>query len=156
MEELIRKAKEMGIDVEDLILSAMSRLDPQAGVKARLELAEKYMSEAEGYLSKGDVIQSSEKAYKAAGELVKALAEKFDLPEHQQAVREGRWYAYSLASAAARLSQRLGDWVRAGWSSAYVLHVWGFHEGRLNLEAVKVMLGDVKRMLEEAEKVLMA
>lgn len=53
MEELIRKAEEMGIDVENLILSALSKVDPQAGIRIRLELAIKYMSEAEEYLSKG-------------------------------------------------------------------------------------------------------
>ncbi|BDC17726.1 PaREP1 family protein [Acidianus sp. HS-5] len=154
MEELIKKAEEKGIDVEDVILSALSKADPQAGIKTRLELAKKYLSEAEDYLSKGDVVQSSEKAYKVAEELVKALAEKFNLPEYQQALKENRWYTYSLTNAAGRLASKLGDWVKVGWNSAYVLHVWGFHEGKLDLDIVKVMMSDVKKMLEEAEKVL--
>ncbi|MEM1627321.1 MAG: PaREP1 family protein [Sulfolobaceae archaeon] len=152
MEELIKRAEEKGIDVEELILSALSKVDPQARVKTRLELAKKYMAEAEDYLSKGDVVQSSEKAYKVAEELVKALAEEFNLPEYNQAVKEGRWYTYSLTNAVAKLSLKLGDWVKIGWNSAYVLYVWGFHEGKLDLDTVKVMISDVKRMLEEAEK----
>jgi hypothetical protein len=46
MEELIKKAEEKGINVEDLIISALSKEDPQEGIKARLELAEKYMVES--------------------------------------------------------------------------------------------------------------
>ncbi|MBB5255242.1 hypothetical protein HNQ62_003017 [Sulfurisphaera ohwakuensis] len=109
MEELIKKTEEKRIDVEDLILSALSKADPQAGIRTRLELAKKYLSEAEEYLSKGDIVQSSEKAYKVAEELVKALAEKFNLPKYQQAIREGRWYTYSLTNAVAKLSLKLGD-----------------------------------------------
>jgi len=61
MEELIKKAEEMGIDVEDLIITAMSRKDPQEGIKLRLALARKYMTEAEEYLKKGESVQASEK-----------------------------------------------------------------------------------------------
>ena len=153
MEELIKKAEEKGIDVEDLIILALSRLDPQDSINLRLELAKKYLSEAEDYLSKGDVVQSSEKAYKVAEEVVKALAEKFNLTEYQQALKENRWYTYSLANAAGRLASKLGDWVKEGWDSAYVLHVWGFHKGKLDIDNVKVRLQAVKRLLEEAMKV---
>ncbi|AEE94717.1 conserved hypothetical protein [Acidianus hospitalis W1] len=61
MEELIKKAEEKGIDVEDLIISAISRIDPQDSIKLRFEIAKRFLSEAEDYLSKGDIIQSSEK-----------------------------------------------------------------------------------------------
>jgi hypothetical protein len=47
MEELIKRAEEMRIDVEDLIITAMSRKDPQEGIKLRLTLARKYMVKAE-------------------------------------------------------------------------------------------------------------
>jgi Archaeal PaREP1/PaREP8 family. len=80
----------MGIDIEDLIITAMSRKDPQEGIKLRLTLARKYASEAEEYLKKGDSVQASEKVYKVAEEVIKALSEKFNLPEYQQAVKEGR------------------------------------------------------------------
>jgi len=154
MEELIKKAEEKGINVEDLIISALSKEDPQEGIKARLELAEKYMKEAEEFLKKGDVVQSLEKAYKVAEEIVKAFAEKFNLTEYQQAVKEDRWHTCTLANAAAELSSRLGDWIKTGWNSAYTLHVWGFHEAKLDLDSVKNLLQDVKRMLEESKKIL--
>lgn len=153
MEELIKKAEEKGIDVEDLIISAISRIDPQDSIKLRFEIAKRFLSEAEDYLSKGDIIQSSEKAYKVAEEVIKALAEKFNLPEYQQALREGKWYTYSLANAAGKLALSLGKWVKEGWDSAYVLHVWGFHEGKLDLENVRLRIQDVKNLLENAQKV---
>ena len=154
MEELIKKAEEKGINIEDLIIFALSKEDPQEGVKLRLILAEKYMTEAEEYLKKGDAVQASEKTYKVAEEIVKALAEKFNLSEYQQAVKEDRWHTYTLANAAIKLSLKLGDWVKNGWNSAYTLHVWGFHEAKLDLDSVKNLLQDVRKMLEESKKIL--
>ena len=104
-----KKTEEMTINVEGLILLVLSRVDPQAGIKTRLELAEKRLSEAEGYLSKGDVVRSSEKTFKVAEKLVKALAEKFDLPEHQQATKG---ITCSLTNAAAGLSRTASGTLR--------------------------------------------
>jgi hypothetical protein len=60
----------------------------------RIELAKKYMNEEEEYLKRSDAVQASEKAYKVAEEVLKALAEKFNTQEYQQALKEGRWYTY--------------------------------------------------------------
>jgi hypothetical protein len=154
MEKLIKRAEEKGIDVEELILSALSRVDLKESIKFRIELAEKYMAEAFKYLDKGDAVQASEKAYKAAEEVVKALSEKFNLPEYQRAVKEGRWYNYMLSKASSTLSTKLGYWVLDGWSSAYFLHVWGFHEAKLTTSDNTSYLNRVKEMLEEAKRVL--
>ncbi|BDR93271.1 PaREP1 family protein [Vulcanisaeta souniana] len=70
----------------------------------RMELAKRYLTEMDEYLRKGDAVQVSEKAYKAAEEIVKALTKKFNVPEHQQAVKEGMWYTYLLTRAADTLS----------------------------------------------------
>ncbi|ACP49422.1 conserved hypothetical protein [Sulfolobus islandicus Y.N.15.51] len=53
MEELIKRTEEKGIDVKELILSALSRIDPKESIKLRIELAEKYMAEGEEYLKRG-------------------------------------------------------------------------------------------------------
>ena len=124
MEGLIKKAEEYDIDINDLIIDAISRKDPKGAINLRIELAKKYIAEAEDYLKKGDAVQASEKAYKTAEEIVKALAEKFNIPEYQQASKEGRWYTYWLASAVNRLTKDLGNWILNGWNSAYNLHVW--------------------------------
>nr|WP_243666567.1 PaREP1 family protein [Vulcanisaeta sp. JCM 16159] len=86
--ELIKAAEERGIDVTDLIINAISKNDPSIGVKLRLQLAEKYLNEAKDYVSKSDAVQAGEKLYMAAEEVVKALAEKYGLPEYQQATME--------------------------------------------------------------------
>jgi hypothetical protein len=49
---------------------------------------------------------------------------------------------------------KLGDWVKNGWNSAYTLHVWGFHEAKLDLDSVKNLIQDVRSMLEESKKIL--
>ncbi|BCU67810.1 superfamily I DNA and RNA helicase and helicase subunit [Sulfolobales archaeon HS-7] len=154
MEELIRRAEEKGIDVEGLLISALSNKDPQNEIKLRLELAEKYMKSAEEYLKQGDPVQASEKAYKVAEEVVKALAEKFDLPEYQQAIKEGRWYTYLLAKASNALAIKLGKWALDGWDSGYVIHVWGFHEAKLTVDDITSYVERVREMLEESKKIL--
>ncbi|GAA5419669.1 hypothetical protein Stok01_01631 [Sulfurisphaera tokodaii] len=156
VEELIKRAKEKGIDVEDVLIREISKEDPQEGIKLRLEIAEKYMNEAYEYLNKGDSIQASEKAYKVAEEVVKALAEKFNTEEYKQAITEGRWYTYLLVSTTNDLSKRLGDWVSDGWNAGYVLHVWGFHEGKLSVNKITVNMEKVKKMLENAKSILMS
>ncbi len=115
--------------MEDLLIREISKDDPQ--VRLRLKIAEKYMAEAYEYLKKGDAIQASEKAYKVAEEIVKALAEKFKTEEYKQAIVEGRWYKYLLASTTNELSKRVSDWVLDGWNAGYVLHALGFREGKL-------------------------
>ena len=82
--ELIKKLIEKGIDVNDLLLDALSIKDPNEGLIERIKLAEKYMMEYEEYAGKGDAVQASEKAYRTAEEVVKALAEKFNTPEYQE------------------------------------------------------------------------
>ncbi|MEM1645885.1 MAG: hypothetical protein QXL96_08480 [Ignisphaera sp.] len=44
MEEIIKRAKEKGIDVEDLIIREIAKNDLQEGIKLRLEIAEKYVN----------------------------------------------------------------------------------------------------------------
>ncbi|BFI76566.1 PaREP1 family protein [Sulfurisphaera ohwakuensis] len=156
MEELIKRAEEMGINVEDVLISLISRNDPKEEIRLRLELAKKYMKECEEYLKKGDAIQASEKAYKVAEELVKALAEKFNLEEYQKTLKEGRWYTYLLVSASSKLSQKLGDWVLSGWDAGYSLHVWGFHEAKLTVNDIIPRVEKIRKMLEESEKVLIS
>ncbi|MGC9152171.1 MAG: PaREP1 family protein [Vulcanisaeta sp.] len=154
LERLIRIAEEDGIDIVDLVLQALPRRDPSEGVRLRIEIAEDYVREYEEYIKKGDPVQASEKLYKTAEECIKALAEKFDLPEHQQALREGRWYTYMLGKVAGRLSKILGDWVSNGWSNAYLLHVWGFHEGKFSIDDVITYADKIKEMVNETKRVV--
>jgi hypothetical protein len=102
-----------------------------------MELAEKIY----GRSIRIRVMQSSEKAYKVAEEVVKALAEKYNTQEYQQSLKEGRWYTYLLGKASNTLAGKVGNWVLDDWSSAYFLHVWGFHEAKL-------ITGDITSYIE--------
>jgi hypothetical protein len=153
-EELIRKLKSKGIDVDDVLLDALSRKDPEESVKERLKLAERYLNEAKEYLQRGDPIQASEKAYKVAEELIKALSERFHTSEYEEFLEMGKWSTYLLGKASKSLSVKLGDWVINGWNSAFDLHVWGFHEAKYNVRDVEVGLRIIEEMFKEAKKVL--
>lgn len=83
------------------------------------EFAITFLSEGENLVDRGDVIQASEKRYKAAEEAIKGRA---------------------------RISL-LGKEIRHYWDSAWTLHVEGFHEAKLDLEEVKERLEDVKRLV---------
>jgi hypothetical protein len=123
-------------------------LDPRVGVEAHLELASKYLEEGRGLVDK-DPVQASEKLYKAAEEAVKAFAFHFDVVE-----KRGRWSVAELARAVMEISKRLERWFRYSWDSAWVLHVWGFHEAKLSSEDVKERLLDVEKMVSEARRVV--
>ncbi|MQL54428.1 PaREP1 family protein [Acidianus ambivalens] len=152
LEEVIRKLEEKGIDVTEALLDILSREDPEDSSKERISLAEKYMQESKECAEKGDVVQASEKAYKVAEEVVKALAEKFKTEEYEEFLKEGRWYTYLLGKASKTLSKKLGYWVLDGWNAGYDLHVWGFHERKYSVEDVKVSLKRIEEMLIEAKK----
>jgi hypothetical protein len=154
MEEVLKIAESEGIDVVDVIINAISKKDPSKSINIRLDLAKKYFTECEDYIRKGDPIQASEKAYKVVEELVKALAEKFNLEEYKKALIEGKWYTNWLVSASSKLSKSLGNWVINGWDAGYTLHVWGFHESKLSIDDVIPRVNEVKKMLEESEKIL--
>ena len=154
IEELVKVLLSKGIDVEDILLNALSTRDPDESANMRVGLAERYMGEAREYLARGDAVQASEKAYKAAEEIVKALAEKYRTPEYQEFLKEGRWHTYLLGMASKALSRMLGDWVLNGWSVAYDLHVWGFHEMKYTVEYVAIGIEAVERMINEAKRVI--
>jgi hypothetical protein len=59
-----------------------------------------------------------------------------------------------LERAVEAIAERVGEWFRHSWDSAWVLHVWGFHEGKLDSRAVKLRAPSVERMALEAEKLL--
>ena len=117
-------------------------------LEARVELAEKYLAEAKEYLAKGDAVQASEKLYKVVEECIKALAQRYDTPEHREAAREGRWWAQLLGKAARRLARELNEpRITDAWSRAYDVHVWGFHEAKYTVEDVKEDVGYVEWLL---------
>jgi hypothetical protein len=133
----------------DLVISALGEeVDPKVALEARVELAEKYLAEAEEHLARGDAVQASEKLYKVVEECIKALAQRYNTPEHREAAREGRWWAQLLGKAARRLARELSEpRITDAWSRAYDVHVWGFHEAKYTVEDVKEDVGYVEWLL---------
>ena len=119
-----------------------------------MELALKYLEEGKSLVDK-DPVQAFEKLYKAAEEVVKALATYFNLSDILEDVaKSGRWSVTRLWRSVLRISDKLGEWFMHSWNSAWVLHVWCFHEAKFGSEDVKKLLPYVERMALEAQKVV--
>ncbi|MGC8999161.1 MAG: PaREP1 family protein [Candidatus Bathyarchaeia archaeon] len=118
----------------------------------RVKLIERLLSEADGFLERGDAVQSSEKLYKAAEECIKTLAERLNLKEVKEAEEKGRWTVTLLEKAVGKLTEKLGMDVEIGWDAANYLHIWGFHETKLDVEDVKRRLPIIVRLKELTQK----
>ena len=156
-ERLVKEARKKHIDLEKELVEYLIRrlnLDPRDEIILHVELAEKYLSEGKNLVEK-DTVQACEKLYKAAEEAVKALTIHFDLRAILERVRErGRWTITDLSKAVHEIANRIGEWFLDAWDHAWVLHVWGFHEAKLDSEDVKARYRAIKRMVKEARKYL--
>jgi len=155
---LVKEARRRGLDAEDIVVEALAKalnMDPREVAKARIELAERMLREAEGYIGKGDAVHASEKLYKAVEECIKALAEALRVGVLEEVERRGRWETWLLGRAARELAEKLSeDRVRLAWKDAYDVHVWGFHESRYGVEDVKASLPLAKWVVGYTKKVL--
>ncbi|ADN50557.1 PaREP1 family protein [Vulcanisaeta distributa] len=111
-------------------------------------LAIAMFSEGLNLISKGDIIQSSEKLYKAVEEAIKALAIAKNLDEAREALEKGRWTVSLLDRAAIKL----GDGVRQAWAEAYFLHVNGFHEVRIGIDEVRARIPIIQELINEVKR----
>jgi len=154
---VVDELEKRGLDVEDLVLRMLSRelnLDPEIVAEARLELAEKYFADGKELVDK-DPVQASEKLYKVAEECVKALAIHYNLEDILRNVeKRGRWTVTDLEKAVKEISKRVDEPFISYWDHAWVLHVWGFHEAKLDSESVKMRIKYVESMLEKTRKIL--
>jgi len=150
--------RERGLDPEAYVIDALIErlgLDPGEEAAARIELAERFLEEAKKYIEQNDVVQASEKLYKAAEECIKALAQRYRVPELGEAVKREKWGTWILGKAVTRLAQQLGEErIKAAWSYAYEIHVWGFHEAKYGIEEVKYVLPYVEWLLQYAKRAL--
>jgi hypothetical protein len=119
-----RLAEELGsrgFDVESLIIDLLTKLlnlDPKVAAESHLELAERYFEEGRALVDK-DPVQASERLYKGAEEVVKALAAHFGLRDILEDVeKSGRWSVTRLEKAVLRISKRLGKWFKYAWDAA--------------------------------------
>jgi hypothetical protein len=154
---IVDELERRGLDVEDFVLRLLSEelnLDPKTVAEARLELAERYLAEGRELVDK-DPVQASEKLYKVAEECVKALAIHYNLEDILGNVeRRGRWTVTDLEKAVKEISRRVDELFVSLWDHAWVLHVWGFHEAKLDSESVKMRMKYIESMLEKTRRIL--
>ncbi|BCU69777.1 PaREP1 family protein [Stygiolobus caldivivus] len=108
-----------------------------------LTSAEAYLQEADELLEKGDIVQASEKYYKAVEEAIKALSRKYNLGVLKR-LRHGRWSSGLLFDAVNELGS---DELKEVWYIAWELHVDGFHEMVLTGERLRLVRDKIKKIL---------
>ncbi len=159
---LAEKAKERGIDLESKIVDILLRklkVDPNEEINLRIRLSEQFLNEGREIIDQ-DPIQASEKLYKAVEERIKALAiyyssEDRKLREILSNVEErGRWTVTDLEKVVRILTRYLGDIIDISWDTANYLHVWGFHEAKLDSEGVRRRLSRIEKLINEAKRIL--
>ena len=142
---LKEESEKTGISEEELMLEALSKilnepLDPETRVEIHLKLSEKYIKDAEDFLTKKDYIQASEKAWGAAAQIVKALAAKEG--------KELRSHA-SLWEYMDELAEKLGEIeLRHLWGRANNLHQ-NFYENWMPIREVELAVNDVKTFVKK-------
>ena len=156
-EVIIKRIKSLGVDVEskiiDMIIQELN-LDPEEEVKVHVEVALKFLEDGRKLINR-DSVQASEKLYKAAEECVKALTLHFKLEDIIKKVKDrGRWTTTELEKAVEAISDRVGKWFQEAWDSAWALHVWGFHEAKFDVEAVKRRLPYIEKIVEEVKRII--
>lgn len=109
--------------------------------------ADVYLEGADELLSKGDVVQASEKYYKAAEEAIKILSYKNSVNVVSKVNKLGHWNSKLYFDAVEEL-ENLYHGIRSLWISAWLLHIEGFHEARLSKENVQYLKSDVEKLVE--------
>jgi hypothetical protein len=149
--------KRRNLDPEPLVvdfLVSLLELDPQAAAESHLELAVRYLEEGRKLIDT-DPVQASEKLYKAAEEAVKALTIHFNLKDILEDVEKSEtWSVEKLEKAVLNISDKVGDWFRSSWDTAWALHVWGFHEAKFDAEDVRKRLPSIDRMVTEVQRII--
>jgi hypothetical protein len=84
----------------------------------------------------------------SSAERVKILAKTHAPDIYREAESRGRCTVSLLDKAVSSLERKLDEDVGRGWDAAWVLHVEGFQEERLDAEAVKWRLRHVIRLVK--------
>ena len=105
-----------------------------------IPICDKYLKEAKEFLQKGDSIQSSEKGWGAATEILKAMAAK----EGKELRSHARLWDYVSA-----LRRRYGDEeISTLWHKASSLHM-NFYENWMPLDEVELAVKGVERFVKK-------
>ena len=146
--KLKAKAEETGYLPEELGVELISqglseKLDPEDLVEHYKRLSEKYLVEAKELLSKGDLVQASEKFWGAAALTVKMLAAKRGLTLEQH----GALWAF-----VSRLAKQRGEReIVRFFGEASTLHR-NFYEDEMDREAVEIMAESVEQLIAKLKE----
>ena len=75
---------------------------------------------------------------------------------HNKVDEKDRRTVAELEKAVGAISERLGKWFRVAWDEANYLHVWGFHEAKLDANAIKVRQSNIEKIIENAQEIIMS
>ena len=154
---IVERARSLGVDLEAAVLEAVAErlgMDPREEAGVHVELAERFFREGVEVLER-DPVQASEKLYKVAEECVKALAKHLRLEEVLSRVKaRGRWTVTDLERVVGEVAGKIDERFITWWDSANYLHVWGFHEAKLDVKSVKMRMPHVESMLRRTKEVL--
>ena len=147
-DRLREEARRLNISIEELVVDAVLKtlnisLYPTDMVEFHLSLCEKFLSEAEEFLRRGDYLQASEKGWDAAAQIVKALAAK----EGRELRSHKDLWTY-IDELAEKLNNRE---LRRLWRTVNSLHQ-NFYEGWMPSRDVIYALEDVKGFIKMLRK----
>lgn len=152
---LADRFKALHVDIEVKVVELLMqelKLNPKEEVEVRVELARRYLVEGKALIDR-EPVEASEKLYKAAEECVKTLTLCFNLEDILKKVGErGRWTATDLVKAVGELAKTIGAWVLDAWDHAWILHVWGFHEAKLDSDDVRARSPYIEKLVELTEE----
>jgi len=93
--------------------------------------------------------------YKSVKESIKGLTKYYGIRDVLDRVNErGKWSTKDLDNAVIKISERLGDWFRRSWETAYYLHVEGFQEARLDQVGVRVRVKDIEKVINAIKSII--
>ena len=146
--KLRKRAEEMGYLPDELAVELLrerlnEELDPEDLVEHYRALSEKYLAEAKEFLSKEDIVQTSEKLWGAAALAVKMVAAKrgLKLEAHR-----------SLWDFVSRLSRESGDEeIITFFHVANSLHR-NFYENQMNKASLEVAIRNIEQLIEKLKR----
>jgi len=142
-EKLRKRAEETGtlpeeLTVDLIVKSLKEEIDPEELVEHYQTLSEKYLAEAKQLLSKGDLVQSSEKLWGATSLTVKMVAAKRGLKLEKHG---SLWDFISNLS-----TEREGEDIITSFHVANSLHR-NFYENQMNQEALEIAAGEIDKLI---------
>ena len=109
------------------------------------ESAHELLQKAREELAVGDIRQASEKGWGATAQMLKAIAQRDNIPHHSHA---------ALSRIASDVHQQTGEETIATWFAiAQNLHV-NFYEDNLSPEFVQIYLNQITLMVSRLERYL--